>query len=262
MKSMRPLIAHVTNSGTLPTSQDAVAFPFREIKVFIDGTLAGTAWPFPIMYAGALNPSLWRPVPGIEALNISPYTVNLTPLVGLLTNRSPNSIGFQIANFMSSWRLDADLLLYLDPSVAITSGALLSETLPTDATTAQTTVVDSAQVNQTTTATRVISLLGYVNSSSGHALADVSQVMTFKNQQILDLIGFTGHVLQAETIATIISVSGPGGVLVQMTNETYSLNFSYDTYLSGDSRWGRGLRPISPRDYADRRDYHASRQLL
>jgi len=55
--------------------------------------------------------------------------------------------------------------------------------------------------------------------------------MTFNNQQILDLIGFTGHVFQTETIATIIRVSGPVGVLVQMTNETYSLNFSYDTYL-------------------------------
>ena len=207
--------------------------PFREVKVFIDGTPAGIAWPFPIMYAGALNPSLWSPVLGIEALNISPYTVNLTPLVGLLTNLSPTSIGFQIANFMSSWRIDADLLLYLDPSVATTSGAFLSETLPTNATTALTTVVDSAQVNQTTTATRVISLLGYVNSSSGHALANVRQVMTFNNQQILDLIGFTGHVIQTETIATIISVSGPVGVLVQMTNETYSLNFSYNTYLPG-----------------------------
>lgn len=28
--------------------------PFREVQLFIDGSLAGVAWPFPIVFTGAV----------------------------------------------------------------------------------------------------------------------------------------------------------------------------------------------------------------
>ena len=205
--------------------------PFREIKVFIDGKLVEAAWPFPIMYAGAINPNLWRPVPGIDALNIPPYIVNLNPFVGLLASGSPHAIGFQIVNFMGSWRIDGNLLLNLDLSVSTTSGALLSEIIPTNATMTKTIVSVGTQVDQLTVATRAISLSGYVNSSSGHALVNVRQVMSLSNTQVLDLTRSTGHVFQLETVVTFSTVSGLAGMTVEEVNETYFLSFNYNIYL-------------------------------
>ena len=36
--------------------------PFREVQLLIDGSLAGLAWPFPIIFTGGIVPSFWRPI--------------------------------------------------------------------------------------------------------------------------------------------------------------------------------------------------------
>eukprot|EP00897_Mesotaenium_endlicherianum_P005343 jgi/Mesen1/4837/ME000244S04019 len=39
---------------------------FREIRAYVDRHLAGTVWPYPLIYTGGVNPYFWRPV--IEAV--------------------------------------------------------------------------------------------------------------------------------------------------------------------------------------------------
>src|ERR1041385_4126607 len=62
---------------------------FRELRVLVDGTLAGVATPFPVIYSGGLNPFMWRPIPSVEQFDIPPYLVDLTPFAGTLTDGHP-----------------------------------------------------------------------------------------------------------------------------------------------------------------------------
>ena len=57
---------------------------FREVEVTIDGQPAGIAPVYPWLYTGAIDPLLWRPIPGVQTLNFVPYRVDLTPFAGVL----------------------------------------------------------------------------------------------------------------------------------------------------------------------------------
>lgn len=47
-----------------------------QVQVFIDGTLAGVSWPFPILFSGADDPDLWRPIGGIDILDLKEYEID------------------------------------------------------------------------------------------------------------------------------------------------------------------------------------------
>lgn len=113
---------------------------YRELQVYVDGQLAGAAYPFPVLYTGGVNPFLWRPLSGIESLDIPAYRFDLTPFAGLF-----NRLGAAAANGASSkphidlrvfgnnqdglWFLTSNLLLYPDPDVGAdeTLGGELTE---------------------------------------------------------------------------------------------------------------------------------------
>ena len=54
--------------------------PFREAELFIDGQLAGVAWPFPIIFTGGVVPGLWRPIAGIDAYDLKEEEIDITQL--------------------------------------------------------------------------------------------------------------------------------------------------------------------------------------
>ena len=66
--------------------------PYREVGVSVDGRLAGMAPVFPTIYTGGYGPDFWRPIPSPRALNLRPYSFDLTPFVGQLTDRLPHQI--------------------------------------------------------------------------------------------------------------------------------------------------------------------------
>jgi hypothetical protein len=69
-----------SNTLELPTSANKAVFSisacgqaavlyghsaFRELQLFIDGKMAGVAWPFPVIFTGGVVPGFWRPIVGI-----------------------------------------------------------------------------------------------------------------------------------------------------------------------------------------------------
>ena len=102
---------------------------FREVQVSIDGQLAGVAWPYPFIFTGGVNPWLWRPMPAVNAFDMPPQVVDLTPYVGLLDDGAPHTISLQVAHDGYYWGIGSDLLLYRDPVLAQTSGALTSRSI-------------------------------------------------------------------------------------------------------------------------------------
>jgi hypothetical protein len=60
--------SNVLNSDTRAFGNDSVLYghsAFRELQLFIDGKMAGVAWPFPVIFTGGVVSGFWRPIVGI-----------------------------------------------------------------------------------------------------------------------------------------------------------------------------------------------------
>eukprot|EP01063_Lacrimia_lanifica_P028058 TRINITY_DN4025_c0_g1_i4.p1 TRINITY_DN4025_c0_g1~~TRINITY_DN4025_c0_g1_i4.p1 ORF type:complete len:559 (+),score=118.82 TRINITY_DN4025_c0_g1_i4:44-1720(+) len=103
---------------------------FRLIRVFVDGTLAGTLFPYPTVYTGGINPLLWRPLTGIESFDVVPYRFDLTPFAGLLNDAAPHRISVDVVgnNEKGYWYLDPVLVVGTDRSAGIVRGGIVSHT--------------------------------------------------------------------------------------------------------------------------------------
>ncbi|KAF2998799.1 hypothetical protein E8E13_000846 [Curvularia kusanoi] len=77
--------------GTLPGYG-----PFREVQLFIDGLLAGVAWPFPTIFTGGIAPGFWRPIVGIDAYDLRDYEIDITPFLPYILDGKPHSFTVKV----------------------------------------------------------------------------------------------------------------------------------------------------------------------
>jgi hypothetical protein len=196
---------------------------FREIKVFIDDTLAGVVWPFPYIFTGGINPYLWRPIPAVDGFNEPPYIVDLSPFVGGLADGQAHTLAFEVANNGFYWNIDGNLLIYRDPGLTTTSGQVTTHDITSDATqgVSQTTGTNSATFSFT--ASRSLTIAGYVDTSSGRVTTTVHRELAFTNDQVLNLINFRENLKGTETITTLTGVAGPGGTEVTTVGDSYPI---------------------------------------
>ncbi|KAF2220197.1 peptide N-acetyl-beta-D-glucosaminyl asparaginase amidase A-domain-containing protein [Elsinoe ampelina] len=112
------------SAGTLPGLS-----PFREVQLFIDGTLAGVVWPFPIIFTGGIVPGFWRPIVGIDAYDLREDEIDVSPFLPLLTDSRPHNLTLVVSGLIpttngtilservnSYWVLSAKLFLWQSPS--------------------------------------------------------------------------------------------------------------------------------------------------
>jgi len=154
---------------------------FREAVITLDGRPAGLAPLYPYLYTGTLDPALWRPIPGVQTLNLKPYRVDLTPFVGILDDGQPHTISLSVYNAHDYINADAVLLVFQDHGAPQTTGELLSDNL----TGVTAPVVERDTVNQDITVTtnyaQSYKIRGYVNTSHGHIETEVESSVTFSN---------------------------------------------------------------------------------
>lgn len=107
-RNLTSLQAEVFTSGHGPCEEDwwyqpfaCAGQPYREVGVYVDGTLAGIAPVFPALFTGGWGPDWWRPIPGPRTLNLRPYTVDLTPFVGRLTDGRAHAFGVSILGWLT-----------------------------------------------------------------------------------------------------------------------------------------------------------------
>ncbi|KAI5900391.1 uncharacterized protein SCHCODRAFT_02607781, partial [Schizophyllum commune H4-8] len=72
--------------------------PFREVRLLIDGRVAGVAFPFPVIFTGGFSPPAWRPINAINALDLPRYAIDVTPFVPLLTDGEPHNYTLDVAS--------------------------------------------------------------------------------------------------------------------------------------------------------------------
>ncbi|MEU9304169.1 peptide-N4-asparagine amidase [Streptomyces sp. NPDC048269] len=119
---------YMTTPEAAPYSCKAADGPYREVRVSVDGQLAGIAAPFPTVWTGGWsNPFLWYVTPGPRAFDVAPVVYDLTPFAALLNDGRPHRIEVSVAGVpagQSGWSTPTNLLLWQDEAREVVTGAL------------------------------------------------------------------------------------------------------------------------------------------
>ncbi|MFJ7586545.1 peptide-N4-asparagine amidase [Streptomyces sp. NPDC097617] len=119
---------YMTTPEAAPYSCKAADGPHREVRVSVDGQLAGIAAPFPTVWTGGWsNPFLWYVTPGPRAFDVQPVRYDLTPFAALLNDGRPHRIEVSVAGVpagQSGWSTPTNLLLWQDEAREVVTGAL------------------------------------------------------------------------------------------------------------------------------------------
>ncbi|KAJ5723022.1 hypothetical protein N7488_001057 [Penicillium malachiteum] len=70
--------------------------PFREIQLYIDGTIAGFVWPFPIIFTGGVAPGFWHPIVGIDAFDLRMPEIDISPFLPHLQDGKEHSFEIRV----------------------------------------------------------------------------------------------------------------------------------------------------------------------
>lgn len=159
---------------------------FREGALRIDGTPAGVAPVFPVIFTGGIDPYLWEPVPGPTTLDLRPFRMELTPFAGVLDRPGPHTISLGVANASGGFSVTGTLYLYLDHGAASDTGALTADTLgaATPAITdTETQDGDTLHATVATTSAHDFTLSGTLQTSHGPVATTLAQDTRFRNTQ-------------------------------------------------------------------------------
>jgi hypothetical protein len=191
---------------------------FRQVEVAIDGAPAGVAPVFPWIYTGGIDPYLWRPIPGVETLNLEPYRVDLTPFAGALSDGKPHQVSVRVFGAQDHFSTTATLLLYLDHGSKQVTGEVTSNTLTADPTPAVkenlTTAADGSITGTIdVSASRRLVISGTARTSHGEVRTTVTQSIDFSNHQDLDVTAtsYAQKIAQATRVVSL-TLSEGGGV--------------------------------------------------
>ena len=196
--------------------------PFREVQLLIDGALAGVISPFPIIFTGGFNPSLWRPIVGIDAFDLREGEIDITPWVPLLCDARKGGHDFEIrvvgvdddgnghgklsASVGNNWIVSGKVLVWLDVPGFVTTGSRLSNAAPEPAVTVRSTKADSA-LDYSVQVDRHLSISSRINTSKGPQVATWSQTV---NTQISGVVNDDGETHRIKLL-TSQTDAGSGG---------------------------------------------------
>lgn len=72
--------------------------PFREVRLLVDGQLAGAAFPYAVIFTGGIIPTAWRPITSYGALDLPTYFLDLTPFVPIFADGKPHNITLSVSS--------------------------------------------------------------------------------------------------------------------------------------------------------------------
>lgn len=133
--------ANVLSSDTTVFGNETTLYgysPFREVQLFIDGTLVGVAWPFPVIFTGGVVPGFWRPVVGIDAFDLQEDEIDISAFLPSLCDGQEHTFEIKVAGIDqdgngnayltetvgSNWIVTGKVFLWLDKIGSITHGTV------------------------------------------------------------------------------------------------------------------------------------------
>jgi len=213
---------------------------YREVDVYVDSMLAGVIIPYPYVYTGGIDPSLWLPITGHDTLGIPPYLVDLGPFVGILTDGQPHTIAISVDNNFGYWVADADLLLTEDHGSATTSGKLTAlSSGPKTVERYNESRLNSAGGSAEYRAEHHVSAAGYVDTSHGRINTSVDQTWSFADhQRFTNAAGYYFYIANtAGTTVKRVANHGKTETITTALNYPFAIRSPQTGGLTIDQAW-------------------------
>ncbi|QNP76055.1 peptide-N4-asparagine amidase A [Streptomyces roseirectus] len=153
--------------------------PYREVRITVDGRLAGIATPFPTVWTGGWsNPFLWYVVPGPRAFDIKPIEYDLTPFAGLLNDGRPHRVEVSVVGVpegQTGWSAPVNVLVWQDAGKQRVGGKLTvhKEGAPTGSST----YTPGTEHRVDTRAGHSLTVAGYLDTSHGRVTTTVARTL-------------------------------------------------------------------------------------
>ncbi|TKY56899.1 Peptide-N4-(N-acetyl-beta-glucosaminyl)asparagine amidase A [Spatholobus suberectus] len=172
-----PPNSYITANG-LATERGNGAY--REVYVTIDGQVVGWEIPFPVIFAGGINPLFWEPMVAIGAFDLPSYDMDLTPFLGKVLDGKKHVFGIGVVKGISYWLVNANLHLWLDHESSVVHASPAVHHSPETSIERQEefTGLDGAFDVDAEKETQVT---GWVMTSAGNITTTVTQGFSFKN---------------------------------------------------------------------------------
>lgn len=218
---------------------------FRETEVSIDGQPAGVAPVLPLMPSDGLDSSLSQPTPSVQALNVMPYRVDLTPFAGVLSDGQPHTVSINVAGATRGFSATAALLVHRDANSKQVTGSVTRNTLagqPATPAISNTLQADSdgnvtGAIN--TTSSRQFVIEGVANTSKGRVQSTVKQTVSFDNTQTYTLTATQiRQVTNQTTSVDSNSQSKIGSLVTAEYREKFSYPINVDSNLTVNDQGG------------------------
>lgn len=171
---------------------------FREIQLYVDGTLAGVAWPFPVIFTGGVVPGLWRPVVGIDAFDLQEDEIDISVFLPTLCDGNEHTFEIKVAGIDddgkgngrlaetvgSNWVVTGKVFIWLDSEGSVTKGSTLEVEAPepvlgvySSTTRNYNGTVES--LDYSVNATRMLTLSSTITTSNGSREVQWTQDLSF-----------------------------------------------------------------------------------
>jgi Peptide N-acetyl-beta-D-glucosaminyl asparaginase amidase A len=174
--------------------------PFRELQLYIDGMLAGVAWPFPVIFTGGVVPGFWRPIVGLDAFDLREDEIDISAFLPLLCDGKEHTFEIRVVGINddgsghgtlthtvgSYWVVTGKVFLWLDSSGWVTTGSDPVQVVPPPTLHMSSSVGAIANGTNTTLAYSVqvqrrLSFTSTIQTSQGPHIASWQQTLSYSN---------------------------------------------------------------------------------
>ncbi|KAF9693572.1 hypothetical protein EKO04_008494 [Ascochyta lentis] len=196
--------SNVLSSDTLTFGDDNVLYghsPFRELQLFIDGQLAGVAWPFPVIFTGGVVPGFWRPLVGIDTFDLVEDEIDVTPFLPILNDNEDHVFEIRVVgieddghghgeltqSIESNWVVTGKLFVWLDTDSSIVTGTspTIQSPKPSINVFSNTTKGANDSLEYSVQVSRLIHVSSTLRTSQGLENVDWIQNLTYSNHGTL-----------------------------------------------------------------------------
>lgn len=215
--------------GYLPPGTTYGGGPFREVRLLVDGQVAGVAFPYAVIFTGGINPAVWRPITSYGAIDLPTYFLDLTPFAPVFADGLPHNVTLDVASaetnhtLNQNWYVSGLLQVVTDPSGKPTTGNITTYDVQPYAMTETTASIGGTDINITVSAQHSLKIESTIVSGSGTTKNVVfQQSMDFTNTQYYLNDANTQNVAQISS-GSVSSTHNGVSVLTD--------NFNYPLYI-------------------------------
>ncbi|KUL38881.1 peptide-N4-asparagine amidase A [Streptomyces sp. NRRL F-4489] len=204
---------YLTVPDGVPYSCRAKDGPYREVRVSVDGKLAGIAAPYPTVWTGGWsNPFLWYVIPGPRAFDVRPVEYDLTPFAGLLNDGRPHRIAVSVTGLpagQAGWSTPTNVLVWQDAKARQVTGGLLTDQAGDLVN--KTAYEPGSERRLTASGGHRLTVSGYLDTSHGRVTTTVTRTLTAHSTHRWNA-DETTDALQARwnDDETVVTAHGPG----------------------------------------------------